>query len=60
MTDAEYIKAPVSKDEEADPLTEQWACEVKREDKFNALKRILHAEGRIYAMIFLPHPYRCG
>ncbi len=52
MTDAEYIKAPVSKDEEADPLTEQWACEVKREDKFNALKRILHAEGRIYAMIF--------
>ena len=52
MVDAEYIKAPVSKDEEASPLTEQIAYEVRREDKFEALKRILHAEGRIYAMIF--------
>ena len=52
MTDAEYIKAPVSKAEEDAPLTEQIAYEVRREDKFEALKRILHAEGRIYAMIF--------
>lgn len=52
MKNAQYIKAPVSQSEQAAPLTEQWACEVRREDKFNALKRILHAEGRIYAMIF--------
>ena len=52
MHDAEYIKAPVSAAELEQPLTEQWACEVRREDKFNALKRILNAEGRIYAMIF--------
>lgn len=52
MLDAEYIKAPVSKENSINTLTEQWACEVRREDKFSALKRILNAEGRIYAMIF--------
>ena len=52
MKEPEYIKAPVSKAEENAPLTEQIAYEVRREDKFEALKRILHAEGRIYAMIF--------
>jgi len=52
MHEAEYIKAPVSAAETEQPLTEQWACEVRREDKFHALKRILNAEGRIYAMIF--------
>ena len=52
MTEPEYIKAPVSKESSINTLTEQWACEVRREDKFSALKRILNAEGRIYGMIF--------
>ena len=52
MSDAEYIKAPAPEKQSIEQLTEQWACEVRREDKFNALKRILNAEGRIYAMIF--------
>ena len=52
MKEPEYIKAPVSKESSINTLTEQWACEVRREDKFSALKRILNAEGRIYGMIF--------
>jgi len=52
MVDAEYVVAPVTDAEKSAPLTEQWACEVRREDKCNALKRILNAEGRIYGMIF--------
>ena len=52
MHDAQYIKAPAPAKQSIEFLTEQWACEVKREDKFNALKRILNAEGRIYGMIF--------
>ena len=52
MRDARYIKAPAPEKQSIEQLTEQWACEVRREDKFNALKRILNAEGRIYAMIF--------
>ena len=52
MSDAEYIKAPAPEKQSIEFLTEQWACEVRREDKFNALKRILNAEGRIYGMIF--------
>jgi ATP-dependent RNA helicase DeaD len=52
MQDALYIQAPVSDSETASPLTEQWGYEVRREDKFAALKRTLNAEGRIYAMIF--------
>ncbi len=46
------IKAPAPPSGTIENLTEQWACEVRREDKFNALKRILNAEGKIYAMIF--------
>ena len=52
MHNAEYIKAPAPEKQSIEFLTEQWACEVRREDKFNALKRILNAEGRIYGMIF--------
>ena len=52
MRNAEYIKAPAPEKQSIEFLTEQWACEVRREDKFNALKRILNAEGRIYGMIF--------
>lgn len=52
MQNAEYIKAPVTESGSIANLTEQWACEVRAEDKFNALKRILNAEGRIYGMIF--------
>ncbi|MBR2357291.1 MAG: DEAD/DEAH box helicase [Lentisphaeria bacterium] len=52
MHDARYIKAPAPEKQSIEFLTEQWACEVRREDKFNALKRILNAEGRIYGMIF--------
>ena len=52
MHNAQYIKAPAPEKQSIEFLTEQWACEVRREDKFNALKRILNAEGRIYGMIF--------
>ncbi len=51
MHDAEYIAAPAAPASEA-PLTEQWACEIRREDKFQALRRILAAEGKVYAMVF--------
>ena len=33
MKEPEYIKAPVSKESSINTLTEQWACEVRREER---------------------------